>query len=156
MLKVSTIFLQATVLLTGLVALAILIYFPLTEGRATNLDVFSIYIDPFILYAYVASLAFFVALYKAFILLSYIRKNTVFTANAARALRNIKHCAITLSVSIVAAGVFIRFTHDKADDPAGFLAISIVMAFVALVVATATAILEKLLQDAIEMKSRID
>lgn len=46
-------------------ALIILIWFPLTEGRATHLDLFSTYADPFILYGYGASIAFFVALYNA-------------------------------------------------------------------------------------------
>jgi Protein of unknown function (DUF3036). len=65
MKTISTVFLQAVVVLIGILALVILIRVPLTEGRATNLDLFSIYTDPFILYGYAASIAFFVALYKA-------------------------------------------------------------------------------------------
>ena len=42
------------------------------------------------------------------------------------------------------------------DDPAGFLAICIVTTFVAIVVATAVAVFEKLLQNAIDMKSEND
>ena len=62
----STIFLQVVIVALGIVALFIMIRFPLTEGRAANLDLFSIYADPFIIYGYVASIAFFVALYQAF------------------------------------------------------------------------------------------
>lgn len=58
MKRISTVFLQAVIILIGIVALVILIWFPLTEGRATNLDLFSIYADPFILYGYGASIAF--------------------------------------------------------------------------------------------------
>ncbi len=76
--KISTIFLQVVVVLIGIVALAIMIRFPLTEGRAANLDLFSIYADPFIIYGYLASIAFFVALYQAFKLLGYIGQNKVF------------------------------------------------------------------------------
>jgi hypothetical protein len=69
MKRISIVFLQAVIVLIGIVALVILIRFPLTEGRAANLDLFSIYSDPFILYGYAASIVFFVALYKAFKLL---------------------------------------------------------------------------------------
>jgi hypothetical protein len=156
MKRISIIFLQAVIVLIGIVALVILIRFPLTEGRAANLDLFSIYADPFILYGYATSIAFFVALYKAFNLLGYIGQNKVFSSNAVKALKSIKHCAIVLSVLIVMAGLYIRIFHNKEDDPAGFLAICIVTTFVAIVVATAAAIFEKILQNAIDMKSEND
>ena len=156
MRRISTIFLQAVIVLIGIVALVILIRFPLTEGRATNLDLVSIYSDPFILYGYAASIAFFVALYKAFKLLGYIGQNKVFSSNSVKALKSIKYCAIILSILIAMAGLFIRISHDKEDDPAGFLAICIVTTFIAIVIATAAAIFEKILQNAVEMKSEND
>jgi hypothetical protein len=156
MKTISIIFLQAVIVLIGIVALAILIWFPLTEGRATNLDLFSIYSDPFILYGYGASIAFFVALYKTFKLLGYIGQNKVFSSNSVGALKSIKYCAIVLSILIVAAGVYVRIFHSKEDDPAGFISICIVTTFVSLVVATAAAIFEKILQNAIDMKSEND
>ena len=156
MKKISIIFLQAVIVLIGIVALVILIRFPLTEGRAANLDLFSIYSDPFILYGYAASIAFFVALYKAFRLLGYIGQNKVFSSNAVGALKSIKYCAIILSILIVIAGLYIKISHNKEDDPAGFLAMCIVTTFVCIVVATAAAIFEKILQNAIDMKSEND
>jgi hypothetical protein len=156
MKTISIVFLQAVIVLIGTVALALLIWFPLTEGRATNLDLFSIYLDPFILYGYAASIAFFVALYKAFKLLGYIGQNKVFSSNSVGALKSIKHCAIVLSISIVAAGIYVRIFHSKEDDPAGFIAICIVTTFVSVVVATAAAIFEKILQNALDMKSEND
>lgn len=156
MKKVSTIFLQAVIVLIGIVALAILIWFPLTEGRAVNLDLFSIYSDPFILYGYAASIAFFVALYKAFKLLGYIGQNKIFSSNAVNTLKSIKYCAIALSIFIVLAGLYIRLFHSKEDDPAGFLAMCMVTTFACIVVVTAAAIFQKLLQNAIDMKSEND
>ena len=156
MKRISIVFLQAVILLIGIVALTILIRVPLTEGRATNLDLFSIYSDPFILYGYAASIAFFVALYKAFKLLGYIRQNKVFSSNSVNALKSIKYCAIVLSILIVVAGLYIMIFHSKEDDPAGFLAICIVTTFASVVVATAAAIFEKLLQNAVDMKSEND
>ena len=101
-------------------------------------------------------MAFFVALYNAFRLLGYIGQNKVFSTNSVKTLKNIKHCAILLSILIVVAGLFIRLTHNPEDDPAGFLAICMATTFVAIVVATAVAVFEKLLQNAIDMKSEND
>jgi hypothetical protein len=142
--------------LIGIIALGLLLWMPLTEGRATNLDLFHIYSDPLILYAYVASIAFFVALYKTFKLLGYIGQNRVFSSNSVKTLKSIKYCAIILAVLIVVAGVYIRLFHEKEDDPAGFIAICIVTTFVSIVFATAAAVFEKLLQNAIDMKSEND
>ncbi|RDC55905.1 DUF2975 domain-containing protein [Pedobacter chinensis] len=156
MKRISIIFLQAVVVLIGIVALVIMIRLPLTEGRAKDLDLFNIYADPFILYGYASSIVFFIALYKAFKLLGYIGQNNVFSSNAVRALKSIKYCAIALSILILTAGLYIRMSHDQHDDPAGFIAMCIVTTFVSIVVATAAAIFEKILQNAIDMKSEND
>src|SRR3989304_5577771 len=158
MKKSSTIFLQIVVVLIGMVALAVMIRFPLTEGRAVNLDLFSIYSDPFIVYGCLASIPFFVALYQAFKLLGYIGQNKVFSLSSVKALRNIKYCAIVLSVLIVIAAIYIRvsFNGNADDDPAGFIAVSIVATFISIVVATAAAVFERTLQSAVDIKSEND
>ena len=156
MRRISTIFLQAVIVLIGIVALAILIRFPLTEGRAANLDLFNIYSDPFILYGYAASIVFFVALYKAFKLLGYIGQNKVFSSNSVKTLKSIKYCAIVLGILIVMAGVYIRIFHSKEEDPVGFLVVCIVTTFVSIVVAIAAAIFEKILQNAMDKKPEND
>lgn len=156
MKTISTRFLQAVVVLIGMVALAILIRVPLTEGRATNLDLLNIYSDPFILYGYAASIAFFIALYKAFRLLGYIGQNKVFSSESVGTLKSIKYCAIVFGTLIAAAGLYIRITHHEDDDPAGFLAMCIVITVASMVVATGAAIFQKILQNAIDMKSEND
>lgn len=156
MKRISIIFLQIVIVLIGIVVLAILIRLPLTEGRAANLDLFSIYFDPFILYGYATSIIFFSALYKVFKLLGYIGQNKVFSSGAVNTLKRIKYYAIVLSVLIVAAGLYIRISHNKEDDPAGFLAICIVTTFISIVVAAAAAIFQRILQNAIDIKSEND
>ena len=156
MKRISILFLQAVIVLIGIVALIILIRFPQTEGRAANLDLVSIYTDPFILFGYAVSIAFFVALYKAFKLLAYIGQNKVFTSDSVRMLRSIKFCALVFSISIVMAGLFVMVSHHDEDDYAGFIAMCIVITFASIVVATAAAVFEKLLQNAIDMKSEND
>lgn len=152
----STLFLQAVVVLIGIVAMILLIRLPLTEGRAANLDLVSIYADPLILYGYAASIAFFVALYKAFRLLGFIGQNRVFSSDAVRALRSIKYCAIGLAIMIVGAGIFVSITHPKDDDAAGFLSLCIITTFISIIIATAAAIFERILQNAIDLKSEND
>lgn len=156
MKRISIMFLQGVIVLIGILALALLVWFPLTEGRATNLDLFSIYSDPFILYGYAASTAFFVALYQAFKLLGYIGQNRVFSSNSVKTLKSIKFCAIILSILIVMAGLYIRIFYNKDDDPTGFLALCILTTFISVVVATAAAIFEKILQNAVDIKSEND
>lgn len=156
MKRIPIIFLQAVIVLIGILALSIMIRVPMTEGRAENLDLFHIYADPFILYGYASSIAFFVGLYKAFKLLGYIGQNKLFSPDAISAARSIKYCAIILSISIVLAGLYIRVFHNKEDDPAGFLAMCIVTTFICIAVATAMVVLEKILQNAVDMKSEND
>ena len=160
MKKSSTIFLRVVIVFIGIVALAVMIRFPLTEGRAVNLDLLSIYTDPFIVYGYLASIPFFVALYQAFKLLGYIGQNKVFSLNSVKALRTIKYCAIALSILIVMAAIYIRLSFSVKsvtdDDPAGFIAVALVATFISVVIATAAAVFEKLLQSAVDIKSEND
>ena len=156
MKKSSTIFLQVVIVALGIVALFIMIRFPLTEGRAVNLDLFSIYSDPFIIYWYVVSIAFFIALYQAFKLLGYIGQNKVFSLGSVKTLRTIKYCAIILGISIVMAVLYIRMSHNTDDDPAGFIAIGILATFVSVVIATLAAVFERTLQSAVDIKSEND
>ncbi len=149
----STVFLQGVIILFGIIAIVILIRFPLTEGRAKNLDLLSIYADPFIIFGYAASIPFFIALFNAFKLLGYIGQNESFSPISFRVLSHIKYCAITLSFLIVMPGIYIKIFHNKDDDPAGFLALCFILSFVSLVIATAVAVFEKILLNGIDLKS---
>src|SRR5215210_2916938 len=61
----ATIFLQVVVVLIGIGALALMLWEPHLEGRNAHATPFEIYFkDPFLAYAYLASLAFFVASFK--------------------------------------------------------------------------------------------
>ncbi len=156
MKKASIIFLQALMVITGIAVFVMLIRFPLTEGRAAHLDLFSIYFDPFILYGYAASIAFFIALYNGFKLLGYIGQHQLLSSNAVKALKNIRLCGILFSISIALAGIFIALFHNEEDDPAGFFVICIVTTFASSVVAIIATVFQKRLQSAIAMKSEND
>src|SRR5215212_5460260 len=100
----STAFLQVIIVLIGIGALALLLWEPHLEGRNAHATPFEIYFkDPFLAYAYIASIPFFAALYQAFKVLGYAGRNKVFSQAAVKALRTIKYCAIALIAFIVAA-----------------------------------------------------
>src|SRR3954462_15268726 len=90
----STIFLQVVIVLIGIGAIALMLWEPHLEGRNAHATTFQIYFkDPFLAYAYVASIPFFAALYQAFKVLGFTRQNQVFSQAAVKSLRTIKFCA---------------------------------------------------------------
>ena len=151
----STLFLKIVISLIGIVTLAGLIWFPQTEGRAANLDLISIYKDPLIIYAYIGSIPFFVALYQAFKLLGYIDGNKVFSQSSVNAMKNIKYCAVAFSGFIVLGILYIRL-FVRGEDSAGVTALGIFTIFASLVIATAAAVFQRLLQNAVDIKSEND
>jgi Protein of unknown function (DUF2975) len=155
MKKGPTLFLKVVILLIAIGVLAGLIWFPQTEGRATNLDLISIYTDPFIIYIYIASIPFFVGLYQAFKLLNFIDANKAFSQGAVNTLRNMKFASLSLIGFIALAEFYIRF-FAHGDDPAGPTALGILASFAVAVIATAAAVFQKLLQNAVDLKSEND
>src|ERR1043165_4776816 len=150
----ATIFLQVVVVLVGIGALALLLWEPHVEGRNAHATTFEIYFkDPFLAYAYTASIAFFVALFQAFTLLGYIGQNKAFSPNAVRALRTIKYCAVALVAMIGAAVAYLFLFVRGKDDMAGGVSMGVAMIFVSVVVAAAASVFERLLQNAVDMKS---
>src|SRR3954468_12667776 len=104
----STAFLQAVIVLIAVAALALMLWEPHLEGRNKHATPFEIYFkDPFLAYAYVASIPFFAALYQAFKVLGYARKDKVFSQAAVNALRTIKRCAMAIIGFVAGAEVFI-------------------------------------------------
>ena len=146
MKKTTAFFLQSLIIIFGMVVLIFLIRVPLTEGRSVNLDLYHIYADPFILFGYVASVPFFVGLYKCYQLLDYIGQKETFSFKAINALKTIKYCALLFCVFIIAASLFIALFHNKEDDPAGFIALCILTTLISCGVAFTASIFEKRLQ----------
>jgi len=158
MKKSSTVFLQGVVVLIGIGALALMLWEPHLEGRNADATLFEIsFKDPFLAYAYTASIAFFAALYQAFKLLGYIRQNRVFSQAAVNALRTIKYCALTLVAFILGAEGYLFVIQRKVeDDIAGGVMMGVILIFISAVVATAAAVFEKTLQNAVDIKSEND
>lgn len=155
MKRSSTIFLQTVIVLIGVGALAVMLWEPHIEGRNAHATLFEIYFkDPFLAYAYIASIPFFVALYQAFKVLVYVRQNKTFSQATVKALRTIKYCAITI-IGFVAVGLIFLVSADKDDRPAGVF-MRILITFASVVIATAAGVFERILQNAVDLKSEND
>ena len=155
MKRSSTVFLQVVVILIAIGALAFLLWEPHIEGRNAHATLFEIYFkDPFLAYAYVASIPFFVALYRAFEVLGYAGQNRVFSQGAVKALRTIKYCAISI-IGFVAGGLVFIMLSDS-DDRAGGVFMGLLITFGSSVIVTAAAMFERILQNAVDMKSEND
>jgi hypothetical protein len=155
MQRIATIFLQAVVVLIGIGALAFMLGEPHLEGRNAHATPFEIYFkDPFLAYAYIASIPFFVALYQAFKVLGYAGRDQVFSQAAVKALRTIKYCAIAIVGFVAVSVVFMPFS-DPDDRPPGVV-MRILATFGAIVVAAAAAMFERILQDAVDMNAEND
>jgi hypothetical protein len=151
-LIVPTKFLQAVVLLTGIGALALLLWEPHVEGRNAHATLFEIYFkDPFLAYAYFASIPFFVALYQAFKVLGFIGQNKAFSPATVKALRTVKFCALAIIGFVAGGELLILLGHS--DDRAGGVFIGVLIGFGSVVVASAAAMFERLLQNSEEEKS---
>jgi hypothetical protein len=151
----SILFLKAVLVLIGIGALALMLWEPHIEGRNAHATLFEIYFeDPFLAYAYIASIPFFLALYQAFKVLGYVGQNKVFSPAAVRSLRTMKYCAMTI-IGFVAVGEIFIMLGDS-DDRAGGVFMGILITFPSVVIATAMAVLEQVLQNAVDIKSEND
>ncbi|EON74145.1 DUF2975 domain-containing protein [Lysinibacillus sphaericus] len=157
MKRVSTLFLKLAVILMGIPVLALCIFLvPEIASFAAQLYPDMAYIKYLIfINLYATAIPFYLALYQAFRLLSYIDKNIAFSDLSVRALKNIKYCAITISILYV-LGMPLFYLMAEMDDAPGIILIGMVMIFASIVITVFAAVLQKLLQNAIEIKSEND
>ncbi|GIP03519.1 DUF2975 domain-containing protein [Paenibacillus sp. JNUCC32] len=157
MKQVSTLFLKVAVILIGIPILALCIFLvPEIANFAAELYPDMSYIKYLVFIDfYAAAIPFYYALYQAFKLLSYIDKNKAFSEWSVRALKRIKYCAITIS-SLFVVGLPLFYLVAEKDDAPGIILIGLVLIFASMVIAVFAAVLQRLLQEAIDIKSEND
>lgn len=105
-------------LFAGTGALVFLLWEPNLEGRNAHSTVFQVYFsDRFLVFAYLGSVAFFVAAFKAFHLLGHLASHDSLPPTATESFRLIRRCALVL-VGFVVVGELVLFLHES-DDRAG-------------------------------------
>lgn len=156
MREVTTLFLKIAVFIIGLPVLALCIFLvpPMAQFAAKMYPNIAPMKYLVFIVMYGAAVPFYIALYQAFNLLRYIDKNTAFSELSVKALKNIKYCAITISGLYVLGLPLFHFIAKKVDPPIGILGLIII--FASLVIAVFAAILQRLLQEAINIKSEND
>ncbi|MDT9027278.1 DUF2975 domain-containing protein [Rossellomorea yichunensis] len=155
MMKRETLFLKIAVFLIGTPVLALCVFgLPWLAKDAAGSEL-AYLINGILVVMYVSAIPFFVALYQAIRLLSYIDKNNAFSELSVKALKNIKYCATTITTLYV-AGMPLFFLMGEIDDAPGVIVIGMMFIFAPLVIAVFAAVLQKLLKNAIEIKSEND
>ncbi|WP_042163040.1 DUF2975 domain-containing protein [Paenibacillus gorillae] len=153
----TTLFLKAAVILIGLPFLALCI-FVVPEIASFTAELypdytylkFLVFID-----LYASALPFYFALYQAYKLLNYIDRNKAFSLLSVRALKLIKYCAVAFS-GLYVVGMPLFYLIAEKDDAPGIIVIGMVIIFASLVIAVFVAVLQKLLKEAIDIKSEND
>ncbi|UUZ84840.1 DUF2975 domain-containing protein [Paenibacillus sp. P26] len=153
----TTLFLKMAVILIGIPILALCIFLvPRIGNFAGELYPEMAYMKSLVLIdMYAATIPFYFALYQAFKLLGYIDKNRAFSEITVKALKNIKYCAITIS-TLYLLGMPLYYLMQERVDPPGIIAIGLVIIFSSMVIAVFAAVLQRLLQEAINIKSEND
>lgn len=108
-----------------------------------------------LLIMYLSSIPFYFALYQAIQLLRYIDQSQAFSMLSVIALKKIKNCGLMISGLYVIALPLI-FVVAQWDDAPGLVAIGMVILGASLVVVVFAAVLQRLLEEAIQIKSEND
>ena len=158
MKRSSIIFLQIVIVLLGVAALALLLWEPHLEGRNAHATLFEIYFqDPFLALVYAGSIPFFIALYQAIRALGYVGRNQVFSPEVVRALRTIKYCALAIIGFVIVEEIFILImSNGDNDNPGAPIFMGLLIVFPSIVVAVAATMFERILQNAVDLKSEHD
>ncbi|MFF2885981.1 DUF2975 domain-containing protein [Paenibacillus sp. NPDC057967] len=153
----TTFFLKMTIALMGIAILALCIFLvPEIANFAAELYPDRTYMEALVYISlYVPAIPFYIALYQALQLLSYIDKNVAFSELSVRALKHIKNCAIVISGLFALSMPLFYLVADKDDAP-GIIIIGMVIIFASMVIAVFAAVLQKLLKEAIDIKSEND
>ncbi|MCA1060515.1 DUF2975 domain-containing protein [Rossellomorea aquimaris] len=104
---------------------------------------------------YSSAIPFFTALFQAYKLLKYIDLNNAFSESSIKALKTIKTCAIVISFFYV-LGMPLFYAVAQVEDAPGVILIGLIIVFGSAVIAVFAAVLQKLLKNAIEIKSEND
>lgn len=155
MKQLSTLFLKIAVFLIGIPVLALSVFglYLLANNPVNPNDVYILY--SILTGVYLSTIPFFIALYQAFKLLNYIDKNQAFSELSAKALNNIKFCAIIIAILYMVILSFVYIVAELDDAP-GLIIIGMVPTFAAIIIAVFSAVIQKLFKNAIDIKLEND
>ncbi|WP_337019087.1 DUF2975 domain-containing protein [Oceanobacillus massiliensis] len=151
----STIFLKTAVFLIGVIVLALCIFLLpwLANDTAEIFSEFAYLQYPVLIGLYLTAIPLFIALYQAIRLLRFIDNEDAFSESSVNSLKLIKYSAITISILYVIGAVLLM--SQNALHP-GVAIIGFIIFFASAVIAVFAGVLQKLLRNAIDIKSEND
>jgi hypothetical protein len=157
MKKGQTLFLRLVIALLAAIVLALSIFaLPSAwHGGSTEFPYASASVMLIITGLYVTIIPFFIGLWQGLKLLRLIDHNKAFSADAVEALRTIKRCAGIITI-VFFAFVPALFPIADGDDAPGLIIIGGIIACAPMTIAVFAAVLERLFQNAIDIKSEND
>jgi len=152
----SITFLKVIIFLAGIAVLALCIWLPVIAIRDARVHPDTAYfLIPFLVCAYGFCIAFSVALYQAYKLLTYIEKNNAFSELSLKSLKIIKKCAFTVIflflLGIVSLRVLAKVTGGD-DDAAGPISLCLMGILATSIIAAIVDVLQNLLKNILELK----
>ena len=155
MIRGKVTFLKVVVFTIGIIMLGLFI-FALPSLAKYSVEMNPEYANlqyPVLIGLYLTGIPFFLALYQALKLLSYIEKNNAFSELAVTSLRFIKYCASMISVLYV-IGMILLGTQNALHP--GIAIIGLVIFFASIVIMLFTAVLQELLKNVLKIKTEND
>jgi hypothetical protein len=153
--RASTLLLKMAVFLLASPAIAfILLGLPYLIQNPFN-TTYAHILYPIVIGISLTMIPFFFALYQAYKLLHYIDKRQAFSQISVSALKKIKCCAWFISGIYIVILPFLYFVA-KLDDAPGIMVIGMVVVFASFLIAVFAALLQRLLQEAVDIKTEND
>jgi len=151
----AMIFLKATVFVMGMTVFALCIFWLpwLANHTAEMFPEFAYLQYPVLSGLYVTTIPFFFALYQAWQLVTYIEHNNAFSNLSVKSLTSIKYCAIIISILYIIGSLFLM--SQNALHP-GIAIIGLTIVFASVVIGVFAAVIQQLLNNALDIKSEND
>lgn len=154
-MKRKTLFLKISLFLIGLPILILCVFILPFIAKEAAAHYPKLAYLPAIVSAYLSAIPFYFALYQAFRLLNYIDSNSAFSRASVISLKYIKYCGAAISILYGINMPFFYLMADKEDAP-GIIIIGLAFTFAPVIISVFAALLQKLLENAIDMKEEND
>ena len=148
-MKLEILFLKSATILLGL---AVLSFFLIVIPDETDISKVGELL-PFLITTYISTIPFFIALFNTFKLLINIEKGNAFSKQSVKTLKYIKYSGVIFSILYFLHLPFFFFVA-QADDAPGVAAIGLIFTLAPLTIAIFVSLLQKIVQNVIEVKSK--
>lgn len=155
MIRGKTTFLKLAVVIIGVTALLLCIYWlPGFARNTAEMNPEYAYLRyPVLIFVYITAIPFYICLYQALKLLHYIESKNAFSELAVESLKHIRSCAIVIIILYVIGFIFLWFQNGLHSS---IVMTGAIIIFAASAVAVFAAVLQELLKNALEIKSEND